>query len=283
MSLNIPMTSFFSARSYLWRGLLCSALLAASVTVCTAQPARGPYRVYVPPNVRTPAPVVLNFHGYTGSAAQQEAMTGMNATADARGFIVVYPEGIGGAWNAGGCCTTVANDVTYVRQLLDDLSQRIPIDRHRIYATGFSNGGMMAYRLACEAADLIAAIAPVSGTMGVGAPCAPSRPVPVAHFHSLRDPMVPYVDGVPSAYTGQIYQGVESTLGLWYQRNACTAPVQQTFAGPGYSCFSTNGCVSLCLDYTAPASTAHTWNAATWNKWANEIMWDYVFAPNVRP
>ena len=86
------------------------------------------------------------------------------------------------------------DDVGFALSLIDDLEARTPIDRARIYATGFSNGAMLAYRLAAEASDRIAAIAAVEGSM-VTADFAPSRPVSILHIHSLDDPRVPYHGG----------------------------------------------------------------------------------------
>jgi polyhydroxybutyrate depolymerase len=133
------------------------------------------YLVHVPPQAvsRKLLPVVLNFHGATSSSHQQERYSGMDGASDHFRFIVVYPNGSGRwghlSWNAGLCCAYAMfrreDDVGFVRALLDDLAKRTAIDHTRIYATGISNGAMMSYRLAVEASDLIAAIAPVAGSM----------------------------------------------------------------------------------------------------------------------
>lgn len=99
----------------------------------------------------------------------------MDRLADRESFIAVYPNGNGRfgkrllTWNAGTCCAYLVinnvDDVGFVRALVATLAEKVPIDRRRVYATGLSNGAMMSHRLAAEAADLIAAVAPVAGGM----------------------------------------------------------------------------------------------------------------------
>jgi polyhydroxybutyrate depolymerase len=140
-------------------------------------------------------PVVLVFHGRGGFPGTVARQSGMNTLADKKRFMVVYPEGTGqpnnGSFNAGRCCGDAArynvDDVGFVRDVLDDLQSRYKIDSKRVYATGMSNGASMAFRIAAELADRIAAIGPVSGNQGFEGPL-PSRPVPVICFYGMRDP-----------------------------------------------------------------------------------------------
>jgi polyhydroxybutyrate depolymerase len=160
------------------------------------------YFVHVPPLIsgENAVPVILNFHGAGSNAEQQEQYSGMDATSDRDGFVAVYPNGTGHGsraltWNAGGCCAYAArnkiDDVGFTKALLDDLATRIRIDRARVYATGMSNGGMMAFRLGVEASDRIAAIAPVEGALIVET-SGPARPVPLMLFNGVDDRYVPY-------------------------------------------------------------------------------------------
>ncbi|MBI4254273.1 MAG: alpha/beta fold hydrolase, partial [Candidatus Rokubacteria bacterium] len=122
------------------------------------------YRLHLPPRARErgPLPVVVAFHGGGGNAAGFKAYAGLDALADREGFVVVYPDGSGRlgrrllTWNAGTCCGAAAaqnvDDVGFVLALLRDLARDLPLDPARVYATGHSNGAMMAYRLAIEAA-----------------------------------------------------------------------------------------------------------------------------------
>jgi len=187
------------------------------------------YSFYLPRlyNGKSPMPVVLNFHGGGGNSKTQRHISRMDETADRRGFIVVYPQGTnkeslmrnGYTWNAGSCCGWAqehgVDDVKFTRMLLDSLEKELVIDRRRVYATGISNGAMMCYRLACEMADRIAAIAPVSGPMGMRA-CAPARPVSILHFHGTDDQFAPFAGGIGSrSLPGQKFESVNNTISFW--------------------------------------------------------------------
>ena len=138
-------------------------------------------------------PVLLALHGGGGSASLIASDAyGLRAKADEAGFIAVFPNGVGAlggtalaTWNAGHCCGSARDkqidDVGYLRALVEHLQRRLPIDRQRIYATGMSNGGMMAHRLACDAADLVAGVAAVAGNRQHGAVCAVTAGAGAAH------------------------------------------------------------------------------------------------------
>lgn len=192
------------------------------------------YILHVPKDALTnPWPVVINFHGSGSSAAGQQAYSRLDAVADREGFLVVYPNGTGGiadrllTWNAGACCGYAVrhrvDDVGFVRALIDDLETRAQIDRARIYATGLSNGAMMAYRLAVEAPDLVAAIAPVAGAIALQAE--PKRAIPILHIHSVDDTRALYHGGLgpPYPFTSIRVQhpSVEPLLLRWAEYNGC--------------------------------------------------------------
>jgi polyhydroxybutyrate depolymerase len=160
----------------------------------------------------------------------------MDRLADQEGFLVLYPQGTGRfegrllTWNAGACCGYAleedVDDVDFVLTALEDLTKRTPIDRDRVYATGLSNGAMMAYRLAVEASERITAIAPVAGGMVVDS-FAPTRPVPVMHIHSADDPRAPYAGGLgpphPLTHERVHHPSIEETLAQWTDNNGCPA------------------------------------------------------------
>jgi len=157
------------------------------------------YLVHAPAGVDQPAGLVINLHGAGMDGAAQAASTNYGAAADALGFVVAYPDGIDQSWADGRGASTPdrqgVDDVGFLTALTDRLVRDYGIPPGRVFATGMSAGGFMANRLACDRADVIAAIAPVSGTLGSGVACNPSRPVSVLAFHGTADPVVPFNGG----------------------------------------------------------------------------------------
>ncbi len=189
------------------------------------------YLVHVPPQYDpdTPMPVVLAFHGGGANASTMVVFSGLNEKADQAGFIVAYPEGSGRfehmlTFNAGNCCGQAAtrgiDDVAFIRHLLDDLEGVANVDRRRIFATGMSNGAMMAYRLAAEMSDRIAAIAPVGGPMGTQE-CHPGRAVSVMHFHGDADAFAPFQGGRGRGPSGTDFFSVDHSVRAWVDANGC--------------------------------------------------------------
>jgi polyhydroxybutyrate depolymerase len=201
----------------------------------THQNLRRSYLVHVPPQAFTRAvPVVLSFHGGGSNAEVMRTYTRMDIAADRDGYIVVYPNGSSGfqgrflTWNAGNCCGPAValniDDVGFSLAVLDDLAGRARIDAARIYATGLSNGAMMAYRLAAEASHRIAAVAGVAGAMSLQR-FKPARPVPVLHIHSMQDHIARFDGGfgLPTtiADTRSMHTSVEEMLRRWLDHNGC--------------------------------------------------------------
>lgn len=194
------------------------------------------YLVHVPASHPALPAVILNFHGGAGNAKGQENYSGMDRSSDRDGYLAVYPNGTGRfenrflSWNAGTCCGYAMknniDDVAFVLALLDDLAAKTPIDRKRVYATGLSNGAMMAYRLAVEAGDQIAAIAPVAGSMVLPL-FHPTRPMPIMHIHSTDDPRALYNGGLgpPFPFTDArtMHPNVEQVLTQWRKFDECPA------------------------------------------------------------
>lgn len=189
------------------------------------------YLIHVPVTYDTakPMPVLLAFHGGGVDAKHMVRFSGLNEKSDQAGFIVVYPYGTGRlasvlTFNAGNCCGYAmrnnVDDVEFTRRVLDDLAEHFTVDRKRVYATGMSNGAMMAYRLASELSDRIAAIAPVAGTMGVKTIMA-KRPVPVMHFHGSEDQSLPFGGGVGKGLSGTDFYPVEQSIRDWVRANGC--------------------------------------------------------------
>ncbi len=194
--------------------------------------------VHVPPQAAKgrALPVVVNFHGASGDARSHQRYVGMDRLADREGFVVVYPNGTGPfpdqllTWNAGACCGPAqvdgVDDVGFVGALLDEVSRRLAVDPARVYATGLSNGAMLTYRLAAEAPERFAAIAPVAGAMAL-ATFAPRTPISILHIHSVDDPLTRYTGGLGPPFTpGEtraMHAPVAETLARWRGLMGCPA------------------------------------------------------------
>jgi len=197
--------------------------------------------VHVPPQYDSaiPMPVVLAFHGGLANADNMVRFSGLSDKADEAGFIVVYPYGTGRlermlTFNGGNCCGQAAangvDDVEFTRRLLDEVANVCTIDTKRVFATGMSNGGIMAYRLASELSDRIAAIAPVGGSMGTQE-CSPTRPVSVIHFHGSADEFVPFDGGRGKGLSGVRFFSVPHSIAAWVAADGC-GPTPVTTALP---------------------------------------------------
>ncbi|MEX2441235.1 MAG: PHB depolymerase family esterase, partial [Pontimonas sp.] len=121
-------------------------------------------------------PLLLDFHPLNSGSDYQSNNSGTAEVADREGFLVAYPQGIDGTWNFGPCCTEsrTVDDVAFARAVVDDIRGEGCVAEKRVYATGYSNGGGMAYKLACDAADQFAAVAPAAFDMTEEMSCEPS-------------------------------------------------------------------------------------------------------------
>jgi polyhydroxybutyrate depolymerase len=144
---------------------------------------------------------VLVLHGGFGTGTSAARQGDWDAAARRHGFVAVYPDGLNRCWNAGGCCGPSmrhgVDDVGFLVTLLERVQRDVGTDPDRVFVTGISNGGMMAYRLACEASDRVVAIAPVAATLVLDGG-APTRPVSLLHIHGLADRNVPFGGGRPT-------------------------------------------------------------------------------------
>lgn len=210
------------------------------------------YVVYQPPAATAVGtrPAIIAMHGGGGSA-QNIAATGLLVTlAEQRGIVLALPEGTGliQTFNAGACCGTAQtqniDDVAFISAVLDDVLVREPVDAARVYATGFSNGGMMSHRLACAMSNRIAGIAAVGGASGqfdqartqfYG--CNPARPIPVLHIHATNDRNYPYAGGAgDDTASGVAFYPVDATITDWIARNNVTSVAVVDNVTPTTSC-----------------------------------------------
>lgn len=256
-------------------------------------------------------PVVFNFHGGGGNPNNHMKITKMNSQSDASGFIVVYPAGTGLfenkflTWNAGACCSSGdfknVDDVKFVEDMIAKLSSDFNIDDKRIYAIGWSNGGMMANTLACRLSDKIAAIGLVGATTAID-DCQTDRPVSVIQIHGKLDPCVPYEDSYEcggcfdklidrKAKTFSCMPAKELEID-WLKRNNCGSEKTTVYENGGANCQSylcdNKSEVQFCLIDGA----GHIWpggdkNALSDNYFevagidtgelnANEVIWNFL-------
>ncbi len=213
--------------------------------------------------------LVVNLHGFSSDAPQEELLSKMTPLADERGFVVAYPYGVLNSWNAGQCCGTAwtnsVDDVGFINALLDEIANEYCIDPKRIFATGMSNGGFMSHRLGCELATRFAAIAPVAGVLGIPPEnCTPPRAVPIIDFHGTGDPIVPYDGGVPLVQwdTGGLldFPSVDETMDVWATIDGCDGGQEISYQNGDTTCVRWLGCkegseVIRC----ASEGAGHTW------------------------
>jgi polyhydroxybutyrate depolymerase len=234
--------------------------LPASLTFAGTQ---RTYVLHVPAGLEHPNGLVLNLHGGSQTGRKQAALTNYDAVADQHGWVVAYPDGIDLSWADGrGASTPDRNgvdDVGFLAALIGRLSQEYRIPPGRVFVTGMSAGGFMATRLACERPDLVAAIAPVSSTLGVGVHCNPSEPVSVLAVHGTADSVVPYKGGRMVGRGGaSTVVGVHTMADRWLAFDRCPPAAEVPVAGGKR--LSTTGCADNTeVAFVTIDGWGHTW------------------------
>ena len=181
------------------------------------------YWVDYPENAEDPAPLVISMHGRNNTLYTQMYISEMSSFANSQNIAVAYPQGINSwgvpAWNSGVWWdNSVYDDVGHINTLIDSVISNFDIDTNRIYACGFSNGGFMAYDLACELSERIVAFGSVSGNfmMNSNQDCTNEREIPIMHIHGNDDFIVRYfpptIDGSMTALEAMDWWSVENNL-----------------------------------------------------------------------
>ena len=185
-----------------------------------------PAPVYLPAayDARESWPLVILLHGYRATGAVQDAYLGVSKRVDSDGFVLVIPDGTRSTagfqfWNATEFCCDFEgqnpDDASYIRGLVNEAKLRFSIDERRVYLLGHSNGGFMAYHMACEAGDIITAIASLAGTTFVSdESCRGTGPVSVLQIHGTADGTIVYEGN-------RYYPGAVETVERWRTRNRC--------------------------------------------------------------
>ena len=200
-----------------------------------------PVNLYVPSSYtgQTNLPLVILLHGYSLSGQDQENYLQFQPLAEARGFLYCYPDGtkdrIGNQfWNAtdggGDLWNTGVDDAGFLRTLIEEIGRRFRVDPKRVFLLGHSNGGRMAYRMACQSADLIAGIGSLAGMPFLDpSRCAPSEPVNILHLHGTGDDIDPYAGGALASppFTANMppNPGALKAVQLWAGYNGASNPL----------------------------------------------------------
>lgn len=262
--------------------------------------------VYAPPSYdpSKPMPVVVLLHGRPSNATSMAYMTRMNAVAEKKGFIVVYPEGVNNEWNAfydisGQRSLAPQDDIKFLRDLMHDLSQDLNIDRRRAYVGGYSNGGFMTYRLACSMADTFAGFAAVDAGLYtvLKDKCRGGRATPILIMNGTADPSIPYTGVEIQGQDGQktrISLSTPETVAWFINRNDCslvgattTFPPRGGSPGTSVIRFEPKDCRKAPVMFWRIDGGGHTWpgvggptpdaafGATNMDINAGEVIWEF--------
>ncbi|MFI5287377.1 MAG: alpha/beta hydrolase family esterase [Candidatus Dormibacteria bacterium] len=232
---------------------------------------------------RQPGLVIL-LHGAVGSGEEMARLTNFDAQVDRLGWIAVYPDahnpGPNGGWDAHACCAqSGVNDVDFVRQLIDATTRSDAVDPSRVYVAGFSRGGMMAYRLGCELADRVAAIAVVAGNMSDrngnidAVRCRPTAPVSLLAIHGTDDRNVPIEGGAGPdelAYFKErpelrvfeddliTYAALSDVVAFWRRADHCS-DIEEIESSPSAATRRWRGPGGVCVEVLQIEGGTHAW------------------------
>ena len=240
------------------------------------------YVLYVPSSYdgNTPVPLFFNFHGFGGRASDYMNEADMRSVAESETFILVYPQGstLNGSshWNAcptGGDNKSTADDLGFTEAMLTEISTNYTIDPQRVYAAGYSNGGMMAYGLAHYKSNIIAAVASVSGTM-LDCLGGANHPMPVLHMHGTSDGVLPYNGNSD-------YSAAQTVLDYWIDfNNTTTTPIvsSETNAGTTIEHYIyAQGDNDVSVEHYKYINGDHVWFNTTYQgKSTGQLIWEFV-------
>lgn len=240
------------------------------------------YMIYVPSsyNSSNSTPLLMNFHGFGGQASDYMNYADMRSIADAENFILVYPQGtcLDGSshWNTslpGGDNKSSADDFGFIEVMINELSNTYNIDSERIYACGYSNGGMFAYGLANFKSDLVAAVGSVSGTM-LDFDGSTSHPMPVIHLHGTNDGTIPY-------HGTSDWSSAQSVIDYWVNfNNTVITPTTNSDSNGGMTIehyLYDQGDSSVSVEHYKYVGGDHIWFNSTYqNQNAAQLIWNFV-------
>ena len=240
------------------------------------------YLIYVPNsyNQSLATPMIINFHGFAATASEYMRYADMRSIAETENFILVYPQGSCSDglshWNPcqrGGDNKSTTDDLGFIEAMINDISSQYNVDHERIYATGYSNGGMMAYGLANYKSDLIAAIACVSGIM-LDCYGSISHSMPILHLHGTSDDDLPYNGNSE-------YPSVQSILEYWINFNNTTINPIMNIDNSGTISIEQyiydQGDNSVSVEHLKYIGGEHVWFDNTFQGYSTgELIWNFV-------
>ena len=228
-------------------------------------------------------PLVLDFHGLGEGARLEAQTTQFGPLGQKDGFVVVFPNGTGTpiSWDTSPGPHNA--DLAYVTALLAQVESTLCIDTSRVYATGFSDGALMASLLACTMSTRFAAVGPVSG-LALPTPCRPRRAIPIVTFHGTADPILYFNGGVGTAFLNHLFEGgppppttttlppkldgsgVPATVNEWAKKNGCGSHFTDTTLGTQvilrtYPCPSRTG-----VDFYIVLGGGHAWPGSAFSR-----------------
>ena len=208
-------------------------------------------------------PLIVDMHGFGSTSLEQRELSSFDHIADEEGAIVVYPDGVGyyneldgrtnQAWNAGWCCAESAtegvDDVGFIETMIDIVVDLHPVDEHRIYASGWSNGCAMTQRLAMVSSDVFAAVGCMSMYL-LTEPVDDYSPIPVMEVHGFFDQVVLYESTVmsvpfnPALWTEpEAYDtGAIENIHEWAEYNGCSGGMETFETTALYSTVGFSSC-----------------------------------------
>ncbi|MFD0796056.1 alpha/beta hydrolase family esterase [Maribacter chungangensis] len=254
------------------------------------------YYVHLPKNYTKSVsyPLLFAMHGggllgYEGIEAQSQ----LSELSDKESFIVVYPEGVKTlgfrTWNAGDCCPSATllktDDIGFIHELLQKLTSELSVNSKKVYATGFSNGGQLAYTLANRYPDKFAAVSAVAGVLQ-DFPFNPERNVPIIHFHSYQDQTAPYNGGLSDAPNiTNNFPSVDATLQSIANSYNCNVLKETIFSDSNtFDFFRYSDCnENVVIELYVSQDGGHTWpggkalpNMEISNHFnASALMWEF--------
>ena len=251
------------------------------------------YTLHVPPgyNGSAPVPLIISLHGAGMWPAAQQHTSQWDRVADREGFIVAYPSGLGGngprIWEVTAG-PSYQRDVTFIGDLIDELSRNYAIDPRKIYVNGFSNGGGMSFVLSCTMSQRIAAVGLIDSAQTLPWEwCTDDRPVPMIAFHGTGGDAAPYRGGSSWVSLGRpIFQDIEQFVTSWARRNRCLPPAVESPIAADVTRLDFPGCADTPVVLYRIEGGGHTWpgggHIAPWfvgsttrSIDASSLMWDF--------